>query len=108
MIRFLFFLLIGIAFYWVGCSCNTEANGVVLDLQTKQVLEAVRVRLALQHHQRNDTLDQPVFTNAAGFYELRHSYCKNYDLTFFKEGYIMHTAIPQKEDTIYLTPATDF
>ena len=108
MIRILFLLLIITAIYWTACSCNTEASGVVLDQQTQQPIQNVRVRLALQHHQRNDTLDQPVFTNAAGFFELRHSYCKNYDLTFFKEGYIMHTATPKKEDTVYLSRATDF
>lgn len=106
MIRFLFLLLLAIAFYGIACSCNTAASGVVLDLQTKQVIQGVRVRLSLMHHQRNDTLDQPVVTNAAGFFELRHSYCKNYDLTFFKEGYIMHTAIPKTGDTIYLNPET--
>ncbi|MFK7797727.1 MAG: hypothetical protein AB8E82_09745 [Aureispira sp.] len=103
----MFLLLLGIAFYWSACSCNTEASGVVLDLQTKQVIQGVRVQLSLLHHQRNDTLNQPVVTNAAGFFELRHSYCKNYDLTFFKEGYIMHTATPKTENTVYLSPATN-
>lgn len=107
MTRFLFLLLIMITTCcWSACSCKTEASGVVLDAKTLQPLAGVQIELELATV-HGDTLEQPVFTNAAGKYELVHFYCKNHSLVFIKDNYVAYTVSAQLKDTIYLNRLED-
>ncbi|WP_338813540.1 hypothetical protein V9L05_19325 [Bernardetia sp. Wsw4-3y2] len=100
----LFFVLF--AFIFCSCDCHTEANGIVMDSQTKQPLENVEVSIYLSMIHK-DSLKTPIFTDKNGIYKLAHDYCSDYMIDFYKEGYVSWTSSVKENDTIYLETYVD-
>lgn len=99
------YAFLGLLFGWIallaGCNCDHQGSGWVVDRTTGQPLEKVEVSIYLSTV-HDDSLPRRVYTDADGHFALSHTYCTNYMIDFYKEGFIGHVTHLPQGDTIYL------